>query len=416
VSTSLLSKIKIILFAILLFNSITLCQSANLKVGADVLFAKHLPQLIGKRVGVICNQTSVLSNRARLVDSLLKSGVNVTVLFSPEHGIRGNLPAGQKYKSAMDEKTGLPVYSLYGKNYKPTSEILKELDVIIFDLQDVGARFYTYSITMVYCMQAVAEVGKKIIILDRPNPIGGVEVEGPVLDTTLKSGVGILPIPIRHGLTIGEMAKMAVGEKWFNNFSNLDLQIIPVEGWNREMYYDKTCLRWIPPSPNMKTIPTAIVYPGTCLIEGTNVSEGRGTKKPFEYIGAPWINAKRFADKLNMLKLPGINFQPINFIPKPEAVVKSNLKFSKVLCKGVFLKINNTKNFKPVITGMKIIQTLFEMYPDSFTINLGFFDRLLGTEKFRETLAAGKIDSYFQNEYKSGLEDFLKKRQKYLIY
>lgn len=415
-STSLLSKIKITLFAILLFNSITICQSTKVKVGADVLFEKYLPQLIGKRVGVICNQTSVLSNRVSLVDSLLKSGVNVTILFSPEHGMRGNLPAGQKYESGVDEKTGLPIYSLYGKNFKPTAEMFKELDIIIFDLQDVGARFYTYSITMAYAMQAAAENRKKIIILDRPNPINGIEVEGVLLDTILNSGVGILPIPIRHGLTLGEMARMIVGEKWLDNISDSNLQVIPMEGWKREMFFDETRLRWIPPSPNMKTISTAIVYPGTCLIEGTNVSEGRGTKKPFEYIGAPWINAKRLADKLNMLDLPGINFQPINFIPKPESVVKGNLKFSKVICKGVFLKINNPRKFKPVITGMKIIQTLSEMYPDSFTITSGFFDKLLGTEKFREALEPGNADKYFQNEYKSGLQNFLKKRQKYLIY
>ena len=351
-----------------------------------------------------------------LIDSLLKSGVNVTVLFSPEHGMRGNLPAGQKYESGMDKKTGLLVYSLYGKNFKPTPEMFKELDIIIFDLQDVGARFYTYSITMAYAMQAASENGKKIIVLDRPNPINGIEVEGSILDTALKSGVGLLPIPIRHGLTLGEMAKMVVGEKWLDNISDLNLQVIPMEGWKREMFFDETHLRWIPPSPNMKTISTAIVYPGTCLIEGTNVSEGRGTKKPFEYIGAPWINAKQLADKLNMLKLPGINFQSVNFIPKPEEAVKSNLKFSKVLCKGVFLKIRNPKNFKPVVTGMKIIQTLFEMYPDSFTINSAFFDRLLGTKKFREALEVGINETYFQNECKSGLEDYLKKRQKYLIY
>jgi uncharacterized protein YbbC (DUF1343 family) len=416
VSTGFISKIKLILFAVLLFNAIAICQSAKVKVGADVLFAKHLPQLIGKRVGVICNQTSVLSNRVHIVDSLLKSGVNVAVLFSPEHGIRGTLPAGQKYETGVDEKTGLPIYSLYGKNHKPTPEILKELDVIIFDLQDVGARFYTYSITMAYAMQAAAENGKKFIILDRPNPINGIEVEGTILDTGLKSGVGILPIPIRHGLSLGEIAKMIVGEKWMENISDLNLQVIQMEGWKREMFFDETGLRWISPSPNMKTISTAIVYPGTCLIEGTNVSEGRGTKKPFEYIGAPWINAKRLAEKLNILNLPGIIFQPVNFIPKPDAIVKTNLKFSKVLCKGVSLKINNSKNFKPVITGMKIIQTLFDMYPDSFIINSNFFDKLVGTEKFRKALDTGKSDKYLQNEYELDLGDYMKKRQKYLIY
>jgi uncharacterized protein YbbC (DUF1343 family) len=416
VSKSFLLKIKIILFAILIFHSDTFCQSVKVKVGADVLFAKHLSQLVGKRVGVICNQTSVLSNRVHVVDSLLKSGINVTTLFSPEHGIRGKLPAGQKFESGVDEKTGLPVYSLYGNNFKPTAEMLNELDVIIFDLQDVGVRFYTYSITMAYAMQAAAENGKQFIVLDRPNPINGIEVEGTILDTALKSGVGLLQIPVRHGLTLGEMARMIVGENWLDNISELDLQVIPMTGWKREMFFNETHLRWISPSPNMKTPSTAIVYPGTCLIEGTNVSEGRGTKNPFEYIGAPWINAKRLAKKLNTLNLPGINFQPISFTPKSESVVKNNIKFHKILCNGVFLKINNPNIFKPVMTGMKLIQTLSEMYPDSFTFNSKFFDRLLGTAKFKVALEAGKTDTYFQNEYKLGLDDFLKKRQKYLIY
>lgn len=398
------------------YYAVAASQPTQVKSGADVLLEKHLSLLIDKKVGVICNQASVLSNGTHIVDALFDSGVNVVALFSPEHGIRGDLQAGQKFDSRIDEKTGLMVYSLYGKNLKPTSEMLKGLDVLLFDLQDIGARFYTFSITMALSMQAVAENAKKFIVLDRPNPINGIKVEGTILDTSLKSGVGILPIPIRHGLTLGEMAKMIVGEKRLDNISDLSLQIIPMEGWRRETYFDETNLSWIPPSPNMKTVSTAIVYPGTCLIEGTNISEGRGTNNPFEFIGAPWIDAKRLSKKLNSLKLHGIDFQPITFIPKSDTALKSNPKHEGLSCGGVFLKIYDRNKYQSVITGMKIIQVILELYPDSVKINTSFFDKLVGSSMFRKALQGGKTNKYFQNSYKVGLKDYDQKRQKYLIY
>lgn len=398
------------------YYTVAVSQPAQVKVGAEVLLEKHLSLLIDQKVGVICNQASVLSSGNHLVDALFDNGVNVVALFSPEHGIRGNLQAGQKYDSRIDEITGLMVYSLYGKNLKPTSEMLKDIDVLLFDLQDVGARFYTYSITMAFSMQAAAENTKKFIVLDRPNPLNGIEVEGTTLDTSLKSSVGILPIPIRHGMTLGEMAKMIVGEKWLDNISDLNLQIIPMEGWKREMYFDETNLSWIPPSPNMKSVSTAIVYPGTCLIEGTNISEGRGTDKPFEFIGAPWIEAKRLSKKLNSSKLPGVDFQPITFIPKSDTTLKSNPKHEGLSCGGVFLKIHDRKKYQSVITGMEIIQAIFEMYPDSIKINTSFFDKLVGSSKFRKALQVGKTHKYFHQSYKEGLKDYIQKRQKYIIY
>ncbi len=398
------------------YYTVAVSQPAQVKVGAEVLLEKHLSLLIDQKVGVICNQASVLSSGNHLVDALFDNGVNVVALFSPEHGIRGNLQAGQKYDSRIDEITGLMVYSLYGKNLKPTSEMLKDIDVLLFDLQDVGARFYTYSITMAFSMQAAAENTKKFIVLDRPNPINGIDVEGTILDTSLKSSIGILPIPIRHGMTLGEMAKMIVGEKWLDNISDLNLQIIPIEGWKREMYFDETNLSWIPPSPNMKSVSTAIVYPGTCLIEGTNISEGRGTDKPFEFIGAPWIEAKRLSKKLNSSKLPGVDFQPITFIPKSDTTLKSNPKHEGLSCGGVFLKIHDRKKYQPVITGMEIIQAIFEMYPDSIKINASFFDKLVGSSKFRKALQVGKTHKYFHQSYKEGLKDYIQKRQKYIIY
>jgi uncharacterized protein YbbC (DUF1343 family) len=410
-------KIKLLLFLFLLFSSaLIFSKTKNVKVGADVLFENHLNQLVNHRVGVICNQTSILSNGVHLVDSLLRAGINVTTLYSPEHGIRGNLPAGQKYEMDVDNKTGLPIYSLYGKSLKPDTANLANVDVVIFDLQDVGARFYTYSITMAYAMQAAAEQGKKFIILDRPNPINGIEVEGPILDTALKSGVGLFPIPIRHGLTLGEFGAMIVGEKWMNNLSNIDLKIVPMEGWRRDMYFDNTHLQWIAPSPNMKTISTAIVYPGTCLFEGTNVSEGRGTSKPFEFIGAPWINSKTLVVDLNMLKLSGVKFQAISFIPESKDSSQINLKYDHKSCNGVYLKINNRKKFKPVMVTIKIIQKLVELYADSFMINPKIFSRLIGVEKYNDLLTTHrKVQIQWEN-FHSDLENFIIKRQKYLIY
>ncbi len=409
-------KIKIILFALLLFNCLSVSQSVKVKSGADVLLMKHLPELVGKRIGVICHQTTVLSNGVHLVDTLLKNGIDVRMLFSPEHGIRGNLPAGLKYESNIDEKTQLPVYSLYWKNLKPTPEMLQNIDIIIFDLQDVGARFYTYSITMAHAMQAAAHNGKKFIVLDRPNPINGIEVEGTILDMSFKSGVGILPIPIRHGLTVGEMAMMIVGEKWFDNITNLDLQVIPMEGWKREMYYDETQLTWIKPSPNLISVSTAIVYPGTCLIEGTNVSEGRGTSKPFEYIGAPWIDGNKLAKKLNSLKLKGVVFEPIKFMPKQDSISSLNMKFENLVCSGVYIKVSNRKVFKSILTGMNIIRMIYTMYPDKFLFNDNLFDRLAGNSRIRESILTNEPFRVILNAEEKKIKHFQQNSSKYLIY
>jgi uncharacterized protein YbbC (DUF1343 family) len=416
VPAKIYKQVFLILF-LLLFNSQFLFSiQTKTKTGADVLFQKYLSMLIGKRVGVICNQTSVLSNGAHLVDTLLKSGVKVTALFSPEHGIRGNLPAGEKYDSAIDTKTGLVIYSLYDEGLKPKAEMLRNVDVLIFDLQDVGARFYTYSITMAYAMQVAAENGKQFIVLDRPNPIDGLDIEGPVLDTVLKSGVGIFPIPIRHGLTLGELARMIVGEKWMQNISTLDLNVITMENWKREQYYEKNGIKWIPPSPNMKTPLTAIIYPGTCLLEGTNISEGRGTEKPFEWIGAPWIDPRKLSKQLNALKIDGVFFCPIIFTPRLSLSSGHNLKYKDIECNGVYFKIINLKKFKPVYTALKVIQSIDELYPDSLKFDELFFDKLLGIKNFQNALKDKEIDKFLNYEIQKGISEYQQKRSKYIIY
>ncbi|RCK73955.1 MAG: hypothetical protein IGBAC_2102 [Ignavibacteriae bacterium] len=391
-------------------------SAQEFKFGADVFFAKYFYLIEGERVGVICNQASVLRNGVHIVDSLLRRNSNIIALFSPEHGIRGEYQAGVKFSDEKDSITGLKVYSLYGKTQKPTKQMLENIDVLIFDLQDIGSRFYTYTITMFYAMQAAAENGKKFIILDRPNPINGVEIEGPVLNLKLKSNVGIFPVPVRHGMTIGEIAKMIVGEKWLGNNLNLSLNVIPMENWNREKYFDELQLSWISPSPNIKSISSAITYPGVCFLEATNVSEGRGTDLAFQIFGAPWINSDKLSSELNKLNLPGVAFKPFEFIPYSEEGTKYKFKYANQKCYGVFLDIQDRKIFKPVQTGLNIIFILSRLYPDMFEIDYNFLSKLVGIKINPNMIKNGSILKYGKGIESKKLQNYKNMRKKYLIY
>jgi len=385
------------------------------RTGAEVLLERYLDSLTGRRVAVVCNHTSVLPNGVHLVDTLLRRGVNVTALFAPEHGIRGTAPAGQKLFDDTDRKTGIHIYSLYGGTRKPAQNTLENVDVLLFDLQDVGARFYTYASTMAYVMEAAAENGKKFILLDRPNPIGGENVEGPVLDLSLVSFVGLFPIPVRHGLTLGELAKMIVGEGYINP-STVDLLIVPMEGWRRSMWYDETGLRWIAPSPNMKSLATAAVYPGTCLFEASNVSEGRGTAKPFEYIGAPGLRSDRLVERLRALKLPGVKFTPVEFTPLSDSIAAPTPKFAGKRCRGVYLRITNRKTFKPVLTGLLLVATIRDLHPTTFQLKQGLFDHLIGDRRYSDRLLNGKLGLDAFTSSRTECEHYLTLRAKYLLY
>lgn len=275
----------------------------SFSAGVEVLLDEELDQLEGKNVGLITNPTGVDQELNSIVDTLHNHpDVNLVSLYGPEHGVRGSEQAGDYVEFYIDERTGLPVYSLYGETRKPTPEMLEGVDVLLFDIQDVGTRFYTYIYTMAYAMEAAAENDIEFMVLDRPNPIGGVSVEGPVLDPDYSSFVGLYPIPLRHGMTVGELALL------FNDEFDIgaDLSVVEMNGWERSDYYDDTPLEWVLPSPNMPTLDTAAVYPGAALIEGTNVSEGRGTTKPFELIGAPFIDGVDLAEQLNNAGLPGV--------------------------------------------------------------------------------------------------------------
>lgn len=402
------------IFTFLLLVCVPFLDAQKVKVGAEVLLEKYLDSLKGKNIAVVCNQASVLPNGVHIVDTLLKLGVKIKALLAPEHGIRGSVGAGITVGSGVDAKTGLPVYSLYGKTQKPTPDMLHDVDIVLFDLQDVGARFFTYASTMSGCMETVRDLGKKMIVLDRPNPINGVDVEGPVLDMDLISFVGLFPIPVRHGMTLGELAKMIVGGGWLNYNSQVNLWVIPMSGWKRSMWYDDTKLPWIPPSPNMKTVATATVYPGTCLFEATNISEGRGTSKPFEWIGAPRIDAKRLAEKLNGLRLPGVKFDPMYFTPAADSTAAPDPKYKKRECGGVFVHVTERNIFKPVLTGI-MMMSVFRGDP-KFDLRQGYLDRLIGDTSIGKKLLQRQIGKNILDGFKRQIADFRKLRKPYLLY
>jgi uncharacterized protein YbbC (DUF1343 family) len=399
------AKSYIILISVILVSG---CE-ASVKTGLDNIGSyKHL--FHGKRVGIITNHTAKSSSGQYIVDVFRNmSNVTITALFSPEHGIYGIEEAGRKIKNGTEPSYQLPVYSLYGKARKPTREMLGDIDILVFDIQDIGARFYTYIYTMSLAMEAAAECGKRFVVLDRPNPINGVQVEGSILEPTYASFVGLYPIPVRHGMTAGELAKMFNEKGWLKNGVRAELIVIPMKGWRRSMWYNQTGLSFIKPSPNMTSLETAAVYPGLCLLEGTNVSEGRGTPTPFRQFGAPWIDSESLAAKLNRLHLPGVRFEPTSFRP-----VSSKYKGQK--CKGVKINITNRDSLKPYWSGVLIINEIYRTYPDAFQWRAQHFDRLCGTSVIREAITTQSSLEKLREKWEVGLKDFLRIRDKYLLY
>jgi len=406
-------------FIVLNLIAITLAfsQQSRVKIGAEILIEKHLDLIKGKKIGIVTNHTGILPDGRHIVDVLNEiEDVKVVALFGPEHGIRGEVPDGKSISHGVDTKTGIPVFSLYGEVKKPTTEMLKDIDVLIFDIQDVGARFYTYISTMSYCMEACAEMGKKFIVLDRPNPVRGVYVDGPILEPRFKSFVGLHPIPVAHGMTVGELAKMFNEEAWLENGMKADLTVIKMENYSRKLWFDQTGLPWIKPSPNMMTLKTAIVYTATCFIEGTNVSEGRGTQHPFEWIGAPWIDGSKLANELNSYNLPGVRFEPISFIPTDIEKVTVDPKYEGERCGGIYLNVYDREKFEPVKVGVYILYALKKLYPDKFKWRTAGQDRLWGTDKIRLMIDEGKKPEEIIKTWESELKKFLSIRQKYLLY
>jgi len=369
--------------------------------GIDVLEKQNFAPLKGLRIGLIANHTAVDRQRRSTID-LLKASTNVTlkVLFSPEHGIRGE--RDEKIGDSVDEKTGLPVFSLYGEHRQPLPEQLENLDALVFDIQDIGCRFYTYISTLGLCMEAAGQAHLKFFVLDRVNPINGRDIDGPVWNGP-RSFTAFHKIPVRHGMTVGELARMYNAECGFN----ADLQVIPVEGWKREFWFDQTMLPWINPSPNMRSLTAAILYPGVELLETTALSVGRGTDKPFEIVGAPYINDVALAEELNRAGLPGVRFVPVRFTPTASV-------FKDKPCGGVSILLTDRETCPVLDFGLVLGRSLHRLHPKDF--NLDKMNVLLGDTQTLEMIKAGKSNTEIKAGWKGSLDDFKKRRAAFLIY
>ncbi|WP_338012178.1 DUF1343 domain-containing protein [Paenibacillus beijingensis] len=331
-------------------------MSAAVRAGIDRLAACGHPYLKGRRIGLVTNPTGITADFRTSVDVCSQlADAELTALFACEHGLYGQRQAGEKFGDETDERLGIPVFSLYGEHKKPTAEMLQTVDTVIFDIQDLGVRFFTYLSTLMYVMEMCALHGKSLLVLDRPNPLGGTAVEGGLLRKGYESMVGAWTMPIRTGMTIGELARMA------NDLRGLkcELDVIPLEGWTRAMEFTDTGLPWMMPSPNMPALDTVRVYAGTCFFEGTNLSEGRGTTRPFEWIGAPWIDGRQLAERMNGLGLAGVHFHPVYATP-------TFSKHQGVLCGGARLFVSDTAAYESVRTGLALLYEVQRLYPDRF--------------------------------------------------
>ena len=370
--------------------------------GIDVLREQNFAPLAGKRVGLITNHTGLAADGVSTIDLLFKTDVcKLTALFSPEHGIRGNVDA--KVDSSVDKATGLQIYSLYGATRRPTPEMLRGIDALVFDVQDIGARFYTYITTMAYAMEEAAKAGIPFYVLDRPNPIGGVKIEGPMLDADKTSFTGYMPLPVRHGMTAGELAR------YFNAGKHIGakLEVIAMKGWRRKHIFWDTGQTWVNPSPNMRGVTAAILYPGVCLLEQTNVSVGRGTEKPFETVGAPWIQPNNFAGLLREAGVPGVEFVPLYFTP-------DSGRHKGVRCGGVNMIITDHEKLDSVFLGLTLISVLRSLYPSVFEINR--VNDLLGNDEAMQILKTGKMPVEGNWEKYPAFLNFIAARQSALIY
>jgi uncharacterized protein YbbC (DUF1343 family) len=388
----------------------------NIELGVERLLRRGGNSLKGARVGLVCNQASVDHGFRHVADLFKESGDwKLTALFGPQHGIRGDLQDNMiETPHTVDAETGVPVYSLYSETREPTERMLEEVDVLVCDLQDVGCRIYTFVYTLANCMRAARKFGKKVLVCDRPNPIGGESVEGNVLEPEFASFVGQFPLPTRHGLTVCELAKM-FNEHWG---IGCELEFSPLEGWGREMWVDETDAPWVLPSPNIPTPDSASVFPGTVHLEGTQVSEGRGTTRPFELVGAPYVEAARLARELNGLGLAGVYFRACHFQPTFQ-------KHAGQTCGGVQIHVLERKSFEPVLTGVAIVKVIRELYPQEFlwksppyeyVFDKNPFDVIAGTDRLRESIEGGMSLGEIKSSWAEESKAFGQLREKFLMY
>jgi uncharacterized protein YbbC (DUF1343 family) len=377
-------------------------DAAPVLTGIDVLVQENFARLKGRHVGLVTNHTGQDRQGRATIDLVHQApGVTLVALFSPEHGIRGMLD--EKVGDGKDDKTGLPVYSLYGSRRRPTPETLQGIDTLVYDIQDIGCRFYTYITTLGYVLEAAAANRIKVVVLDRPNPLGGNAVEGPVLDAGREAFVAYHALPIRHGLTVGELARLFNAERKIG----ADLDVVRMQGWKRSMLFDRTGLTWVNPSPNMRSLSAALLYPGIGILETTNLSVGRGTERPFEWIGAAWLDGAKLAAALAQEKLPGVRFVPVKLTPSA-SVHKGKL------CGGIHLFVDDWARFQPVRTGLAIAATLHRLYPTDWKIDR--LNVLLGHEATWKGLAGGIAWPELERSWQADLDRFVQRRKPSLIY
>lgn len=411
-----MKNLKVISLLLLLFPVLLISQPRKVQVGADLLFSENPDLIQGRHIGLITNHTGRLSDGTHIIEKLLATkSTELKVIFGPEHGVMGNAPDGKSINDSSLAAADIPIYSLYGKVRKPTPEMLKGVDLLIFDIQDIGARYYTYISTMYYCLEAAAENNIPILILDRPNPIGGIRIEGPLRTDEFKSFVAIAPIPIVHGMTIGELAAMFNDEGMLTSGKKADLKVVRMKNWQRGYLYDDCGIPWVKPSPNMPTLETALLYPGLCLIEGVNISEGRGTYKPFLQIGAPFINGEELSNKLNSLHFEGISASPVQFTPVPIDTMSKYPKYQDKTCYGVEFHVAD-EHFNSLKYGIHVLSVIKELYPDKFEFRRNWIDKLYGSTLLRDELNGDNNPEAVFKTWQKDLENFKQIRNKYLLY
>ncbi|HUG38917.1 MAG TPA: DUF1343 domain-containing protein [Longimicrobiales bacterium] len=388
--------------------------TSRVMVGAEVLLRDSLHLVRGRRVGLITNHTGIYPSGddgapASTIDMLHAApGLDLVALYSPEHGLQGRAEAGEEVASGHDPATGLPIHSLYTSGRRPTPAMLEGVDVLVFDIQDIGTRYYTYVWTMALAMQAAGEAGLPFIVLDRPNPIGGHLVQGNVLDPAFATFVGLYPVPMRHGLTAGELARLLVGEHGID----VDLTVIPAVGWYRSEWFDETGLHWVAPSPNMPSLASATHYPGTCLFEGTNLSVGRGTASAFQHIGAPWLDAPGIVVRLEALALPGVRFEAVTFTPE----APGDGKFAGQRVRAIRFVATDRDRYDPTRAAIAALIEIRRTHPAELQWNVSHFDRLAGTDRVRNAVLAGASLEEVAGSWAAEVRAFEALRRPYLLY
>jgi len=384
-------------------------QEATVRPGLDVLLADSLHLVESRRVGLVTNHTGIDATGRSAIDRLHDHpGIDLVALYSPEHGIRGTAEAGERVDDSVDSRTGLPVHSLYGETRRPTRAMLEGVEVLLFDIQDIGTRYYTYVYTMALAMEAAGEAGIPFVVLDRPNPIGGVLAQGNVLDPGFASFVGMYPIPMRHGLTPAELALLFRSEFGVD----AELHIAPLDGWRRDMLFDDTGLPWRAPSPNMPDVESALHYPGTCLFEGTPLSVGRGTDRAFQQVGAPWLNAEELASRVRAHGLEGVRIEAVSFTPR----AAGDGKFSDEEVHGVRLTVTDASTYDPARTGVALLIEARALSGDHWSWRASHFDRLAGTDRLRRGIDAGEGLEELTRGWTDELNAFSQAREAVLLY